>query len=196
MLYFIQGNLTPRNLRLFACDCVRLMWDSVDEEGRVCVDLAERFADGIIDREFLEAELALLPIPAPITEGGLFARRVASGVDSLIVAAQVSNAVGQSGGGSPSRHQAICNLLRDMVLHPACAVAFDPAWLTGPVPDLAEAAYENRDLPAGTLDPARLAVLADALEDNGAGADVLDHLRASGPHVRGCWAVDLCTGRE
>jgi hypothetical protein len=35
-------------------------------------------------------------------------------------------------------------------------------------------------------------VLADALEEVG-GADeaLLGHLRGPGPHVRGCWAVDL-----
>ena len=61
---------------------------------------------------------------------------------------------------------------------------------------MAEAAYEQRELPAGTLDPARLTVLADALEDAGcADADLLGHLRGPGPHVRGCWAVDLLLGK-
>jgi hypothetical protein len=27
-------------------------------------------------------------------------------------------------------------------------------------------------------------------------ADILGHLRGPGPHVRGCWPVDLLTGRE
>ncbi|HKB40626.1 MAG TPA: hypothetical protein VKD72_29640, partial [Gemmataceae bacterium] len=45
--------------------------------------------------------------------------------------------------------------------------------------------------------PARLAVLADALEDAGCSdADLLSHLRGSGPHVRGCWAVDLILGKQ
>jgi hypothetical protein len=61
---------------------------------------------------------------------------------------------------------------------------------------LAQAAYDERVLPAGTLDTARLAVLADALEDAGcADADLLGHLRGPGPHVRGCWAVDLLLGK-
>jgi hypothetical protein len=50
---------------------------------------------------------------------------------------------------------------------------------------------------SGTLDNDRLAVLADALEDAGCSdATVLTHLRSDGPHVRGCWCVDLLTGRE
>jgi hypothetical protein len=27
-------------------------------------------------------------------------------------------------------------------------------------------------------------------------ADILSHLRSPGPHVRGCWAVDLVLGKE
>jgi hypothetical protein len=62
---------------------------------------------------------------------------------------------------------------------------------------LATAASDNRILPAGTLEPARLAVLADALEEAGCdNADILNHLRNSGPHVRGCWAVDGCLTRS
>jgi hypothetical protein len=43
----------------------------------------------------------------------------------------------------------------------------------------------------------RLPILADALEDAGCdNADILDHLRGPGPHVRGCWALDLVLGKE
>jgi hypothetical protein len=62
---------------------------------------------------------------------------------------------------------------------------------------LARAAYEERILPAGTLDPARLALLADALEDAGCDHDdLLSHLRSPGPHVRGCWALNLVLGKH
>jgi hypothetical protein len=47
-------------------------------------------------------------------------------------------------------------------------------------------------MPAGLLDPAHLASLADALEEAGSDqTDLLTHLRSRGPHVQGCWAVDL-----
>jgi hypothetical protein len=40
-------------------------------------------------------------------------------------------------------------------------------------------------------------ILADALEDAGCtNQDILAHCRAGGEHVRGCWVVDLLTGRE
>jgi hypothetical protein len=65
------------------------------------------------------------------------------------------------------------------------------------VPKLARAAYNDRHLPAGTLDATRLAVLADALEEAGCdSADILGHLRGSGPHVRGCWVIDLLLRKE
>jgi hypothetical protein len=41
-----------------------------------------------------------------------------------------------------------------------------------------------------------LPILADALEDAGcADADILSHCRGPGPHVRGCWVVDLLLGK-
>ena len=59
-----------------------------------------------------------------------------------------------------------------------------------------QAAYEERELPAGTLDLARLAILADALEEAGCtNADILNHCRVPGVHVRGCWAVNLLLGK-
>jgi hypothetical protein len=91
-------------------------------------------------------------------------------------------------------------LLREMVGNPFRTVALDLAWLAwqgGTVVQLARAAYEERHLPEGTLDPARLALVADALEDAGCtDAELLGHLRGLGPHVRGCWALDLILGRE
>jgi hypothetical protein len=70
----------------------------------------------------------------------------------------------------------------------------DPAACPPPnalVLQLARTAYEERILPEGSLDPARLVVLADALKESGCTDHrLLDHLRGPGPHVRGCWAVD------
>jgi hypothetical protein len=92
------------------------------------------------------------------------------------------------------------NLLRDIFgplpFRPVAAEGSWPAWNDGIVRRLAEAVYQERELPAGTLDATRLGVLADCLEEASCSdADVLNHLRGPGPHVRGCWAVDLLTGR-
>jgi hypothetical protein len=63
-------------------------------------------------------------------------------------------------------------------------------WNDGTVVKLAQGIYDDRAFD-------RLPVLADALEEAGCdNAEILSHLRGSGPHVRGCWAVDLLTGRS
>jgi hypothetical protein len=65
-------------------------------------------------------------------------------------------------------------------------------WNGGAVVQLAQAAYAERMMPEGHLDPARLGVLADALEEAGCDApEILAHLRAPGPHWRGCWCLDI-----
>jgi hypothetical protein len=66
-------------------------------------------------------------------------------------------------------------------------------WNHGTVKRLAEDVHENRLLPSGHLDPQRLAVLSDALEEAGCtDQDLLGHLRQQGAvHVRGCWPIDL-----
>lgn len=83
-------------------------------------------------------------------------------------------------------------LLREVVGPlPFRSVTVNP-WLTTQVTSLAEAAYQERTLPEGTLDKSRLGILADALEEQGCkDADILGHLRGPGPHVRGCFALDL-----
>jgi hypothetical protein len=88
---------------------------------------------------------------------------------------------------------ALADLLRDL-FNPFRPVSFCPACFTPQVIALAQAAYDNRILPAGTLDTGRLAVLSDALADAGCSdALLLGHLR-EGVHVRGCWAVDAVLG--
>lgn len=70
-------------------------------------------------------------------------------------------------------------------------------WNGRTVPRLARATYTERLLPSGELDPAHLAVLADALEDAGCSdATILSHLRSASPHYRGCWVIDLLLGKE
>jgi hypothetical protein len=83
--------------------------------------------------------------------------------------------------------------LCDCVLgNPFRPVAFDPAWLAwndGAVAKRAQAIYDDRGFD-------RLPLLADALEDSGCTeAEILAHCRGPGPHVRGCWVVDLLLGK-
>jgi hypothetical protein len=87
-----------------------------------------------------------------------------------------------------AERKAQCALLRDLFVYPERPVRLDPAWLhwrDGTVVRVARSIDDDGrfgDLP----------VLADALEEAGcADADLLGHCRSGGPHVRGCWLVDL-----
>jgi hypothetical protein len=93
------------------------------------------------------------------------------------------------------RQQAL--LLRDIFGNPFRPARCDPAVLTADAVALANAAYGERALPQGDLDGTLLRVLADALEEAGcADESILTHLHSPGPHVRGCWALDLVLGKE
>ena len=83
-----------------------------------------------------------------------------------------------------------CQLLRDIFGNPFRPVAFSPEWRTDTTVPLAQQMYESRNFSA-------MPILADALQDAGCDdADILDHCRGPGPHVRGCWVVDLVLGKE
>jgi hypothetical protein len=89
------------------------------------------------------------------------------------------------------------SLLRDLFGNPFRPVTLNPAWLSPTITSLAQAIYENRQLPSGHFDNVRMGVLADALEEVGCdNADMLSHCRSEGPHVRGCWFVDLLLIKE
>jgi hypothetical protein len=93
-----------------------------------------------------------------------------------------------------ARRQTVLRCIFGNPFHP---FALAPSCTTATVLALAHLAYEDRILPAGILDSQRLAVLADALEDAGCtDPDILVHLRGPGPHVRGCWVVDLLLGKS
>jgi hypothetical protein len=70
------------------------------------------------------------------------------------------------------------------------------AWNDGLVEKLAQAAYNDRILPSGHLNPDHLALLGDALEEAGGDPVLVEHLRGPGPHVRGCVVIDALTRRE
>jgi hypothetical protein len=250
MLAHVQGKVSDRRLRLWACACCRVQGPGVVPHVMRSVEAAEKFADtGSIS-------------PGERSEHGAWTC-TPEGLQSML-----RFVVGHRG--ADPRQQAA--LLRDIVGSPfrpvtwacgrcgatricghwtACPVvncAAPRPWATPTVLALAQAAYDlRRD--DGTLDPHRLAVLADALEDDRcADAAILTHLRGEGPchrcggrgtvrvkdesahgdtdtvccpvcnadptgtgigspatkgrsalpgpHVRGCWALDLLLARE
>jgi hypothetical protein len=89
-------------------------------------------------------------------------------------------------------YRAEAAFLRCILGNPFRPVTLDPAWLAwndGTIQKLAQAIYDDRAFD-------RLPVLADALEEAGCdNAEILNHCRQLGEHVRGCWLVDLLLGK-
>jgi hypothetical protein len=178
----------------------------VDERSRAAVEQAERHADGLIDDVDLnlacrEASKASDELEKNCVQGaGIDAERLWNAAEMAwsVTAAwqhvcEVPIIARHVGGGLPD----VIALLREVVGNPFRFPPVDPAWLNDAVVSLARAAYCERTLPAGTLHADRLAVLSDALEESGCNdQQFLAHLRSGGPHVRGCWALDLVLGKE
>jgi hypothetical protein len=81
-------------------------------------------------------------------------------------------------------------LLREVFGNPFCPITFSPELRTDTALSLARQMYDSRNFSA-------MPILADALQDAGCdNDDVLAHCRGEGPHVRGCWVVDLVLGKE
>lgn len=159
-----------------------------DKRSRRAVQVAERRADGSASRK--EVEAARKKANAADNELGQYAAEawVAESVIGLGGELAARNAVDYS---SPTP-EAVTALLREVFGYPARPAALAPSCRVHSVVSLARATYEERSLPSGGLDPGRLAVLSDALEEAGRdGQEVLGHLRSPRPHVRGCRALDL-----
>jgi hypothetical protein len=85
----------------------------------------------------------------------------------------------------------LCRFFRDTFGPlPFRPVALDPAWRTPNVVALARTVYADRAFD-------HLPVLGGALEETGCtDAGILSHLRGPGPHVRGCWVLNLLLGKD
>jgi hypothetical protein len=208
MIKSLRRKASDRKLRLFACGCCRQLWPFLRARAcRAAVEQAERYADGQASKKSLTPVRAEARRATQVKDK--FSSRAWAYDACLSVvkdgpAPEVARAVTQyasaalltKGVDLQSARDAQAALLRD-IFSPFRRLPLPLAWQTPQLVALAQAAYDQRELPAGTLDLARLAVLADALEESGCDqADLLAHLRGPGPHVRGCWAVDLILGKS
>jgi hypothetical protein len=217
MLDSLSETASNRKLRLFGVACCRRIWNLLhDVRSKKAVEYSELFADGEIDKVQLlaarkEAEQAWLRMLSRrswtqhakrelkshyAAEAVRFAASATGNAAVLFrrmrLAAKASAAAeSQQRGASPFQTQLQrCNLLRDIFGNPFRPVMIDAAWLTSAVVDIAEAIYNDRAFD-------RLPELADALVVADCdGRDILDHCRSEGPHVRGCWVVDLVIGKK
>ena len=206
MLSALPAGVSTRKQRLFAVACCRRVSSALSHElSRVALDLAERHADGSVGEDALAAQAQRL-------RDEYNSRRAAAGGNGNAVCGTDLDAAYQTLLRAWPESAAACarrtgqeataqrNLLRCVFGNPFRPVALAPSVLTWNdrlVVRLAEATYDERQMPEGTLDNDRLLVLADALEEAGCSdEDILGHLRGPGPHVRGCWSVDSCIGKS
>jgi hypothetical protein len=198
-------HISNRKLRLFACGVCRLCWHLLtDPRSRWAVRVAERLADGPVPSEevamsrrraILPSQLTVPPHPSywwtasvlagatlddplpplgPLLEG--LGREIVSGAPLLRCIA-----------GNPWRPARWTSEKVDSFEGYVVEAWTEDAvrYRTPTVVALATAAYAER-LHGGWLDPARLGILADALEEAGCpDGDLLRHLRGQEP-CRSC----------
>jgi hypothetical protein len=210
MLEFLRGKASVRKLRLFACCCCyRLhdLWGMMD--GCLeAVEFANLYADGGAAREDLKLmsdDLSVIDdyygsseeirfhaldcvMAIPLGDVSGLANRIIEYFENQHYWTEAELEAEQE-----AERVLQCEILRDFFGNPFRPVIVEPTWLTwngGTVPRLAQVVYDERAFD-------RLPDLADALEAAGrTNADILGHCRGPGPHVRGCWVVDLLLGKE
>ncbi len=223
MLTFVANQKSVRPTRLFAVACCRRIWASMpDQRSRNAVEVSERFADGLASEEelskaFGEArdvpEESLLDEPlddylahnpdiSSKSVADACAAEAASAVtysDHLAMflknaAWDVADAVyALNGFNAEERNQErmeLCDLVREIFGNPFRPISISAAWLTLDVISLAQTIYDQRAF-------GRMPELAELLEAAGCDdSDIIPHCRGSGPHVRGCWVIDLILGKR
>ncbi len=211
LLEFLLGKASARKLRLFACACCRRVWHLLsDKYNRKALTIAERYADGEVSKEKLgfawgdarrAAQVAYRQERQTAEGSAMWAVSLLCETDTSRALAAVGLAARCKAYPFNPIHLADAqreqlSLIRCILGNPFRPALIDTTWLTPTVASLSTNAYAERALPSGELAAVRLAVLADALEEEGCtNADMLTHLRGPGPHVRGCWPVDVLLGK-
>lgn len=194
VLYHVAMNHSLRKLRLFvvAC-CRRTCRPHADEHRRAAIDCSEIHADQLL-QSLEPLELAIETARAnddlEVSEPHTYSPRATTALWLSMHAPEegADEALGLMSQVTTRDEQ--MHLLECIFGLPGRTSLLTPAWLTDTVIALAREMYESRDFSA-------IPILADALQDAGCDrADVLNHCRGPGPHVRGCWVVDLVLGKE
>ena len=244
----LVSKASDRKLRLIACHAARLLENNNNPDRARVINACEQIADGE-ESEFGTGD-----------EGLIKARESINSIWGWVWCATSNNIkyglrdtlqLIQGNTGSFYRQEEVANLIREVIGNPfqpvslpwvricgcvgmckeACLTPMGCTWLTPQALALAQAAYSEK-LDNRTLDPVRLAILADALEEAGCTEEViLQHLRTqvvcntcernvthlidldrkqyggclwcrsfdtrlAGPHVKGCWVLDLLLEKE
>ena len=213
MLNFLRtsGRGSDRKLRLVCCAVCRAVEHLLtDERYRRALDVAERYADGLAGiGELREAHRVVTPASTHTEEyewsedkqGMLLAANAVGWATTLreppdppaylagcaatgAKYAAVTEGLPEAEVGA-TQSALIRDILGPLPFRPVAVPPSVLAWENGTVVRLAQAVYSGRRF-------ADLPILADVLEEAGCtDPDILSHLRGPGPHVRGCWPVDL-----
>jgi hypothetical protein len=215
MLEFLRGNASDRKTRLWEVACCRRIWHLMPVRASCeAVLVAERYADGrASDRDRQRARKQVARIAESATPGdadcnagyaAFYATAKTAGKTfffrcAAVAAGRAAKAAAREDPNEAfsvafaAEESAQADLLRCIFGNPIRPAAGDPTWLSresGTLLQLAEAIYEERAFD-------RVPMLADALEEAGCtDAAILGHCRGPGPHVRGCWVVDLLLGKQ
>jgi hypothetical protein len=200
MLKEVRAESSGREGLLLAAACCARVWESLPENCRKWARLAEDAAEGRADPaqldatwEGVESALGVLCYNEfPNHAEGKFAALLEvlcvywDSLDPLTDPNPKSRSY-------TAERKAYAALVRDIFGNPFREASIDPAclaWNDCTVSRIARAIYDERAFE-------RMPILADALEDAGCdNADILNHCRGSGVHVRGCWVVDLLLGKK
>jgi len=209
MMYHLRRKPLQRKRRLLACACCRRIWHMlVDARSRAAVEVAEQYADGLVSREQLDAaheqaKRADLDLNAVMTQvpreelephwkrwkGAISAKHASATKGTGRAIDHASDAVWVDLDHARQERASQADLVRDIFGNPFQPVTVDLRWITSNVVDLARTVYDECAFD-------RLPILADALMDAGcADEQILSHCRSGGPHVRGCWVLDLILGK-
>ena len=197
-----RNEVTARKSRLAACAILRLVIPHTTETSWMePIEVAELYADG--RARFAEIVKAIESSTETILGGSTWctshtALQCLTQADPLDSAYRAGTEAdrfleltpeGRTEDKASMLRTDTAHILHDLFGNPFRPVAFDPNWRTSTVVSIAQGVYETRDF-------APMPILADALQDAGCEhADILDHCRGAGPHVRGCWVVDLVLGK-
>jgi hypothetical protein len=206
MLDYLRDKCTARKLRLFICAALRQdsVWTLLSSKSsRQAVEVGERYSEGIAtSKEMTSARNGAHRVFLRMFATGTSAQRVSLGLtvdmtwlDSHLLRHGVTNCIRYiCEDGLPIPVALLCDIFGNPFRSPP---GLAPSLLNPDVLAHARSAYDDRLLPAGTLNPSHLASLADALAAAGCtDAELLGHLRSPVNHVRGCFAIDLILGRE
>ena len=224
ILEFLRRRVSNRKLRLFAVACCRQVWGQLTDTARLAAETAERYADRAANRsEMAAAKRAVWTAFTTRSDGcdgwggkqgagwnaadwnNWTAATGAARSTRLLYPKPVAylrlQAARRRTAGLTEASKRACRaekkalaalqsrFVRDIFGNPFRPVTLDPSLITSTAIVLARRMYDSRDFSA-------MPILADALQDAGCADEaVLSHCRGEGPHVRGCWVVDLLLGK-